>query len=372
MGKPVDVELGGAAGLEIGGSGVGGGGGVWAVAQAIGRAVSFRCVFVLALSVGVLVSALLLLVPTRGHGFLSDDPDVLGAEIQVGFTLEKPVSFLAVHMDKLGGDIFEEIGIPNSKCSSFSKRSINKFACPKCAEIILNSDDAKSELKDQLKLGLNLRSYEKVYLQFRNEIGSSVDAPATIEASVLDGSSILLPYRLKQLAQLIKEPNARNLGLNHSVFGKVKALDLRFISESISFTISIPIPISIAIPFFKCTTIFLTIREHPLPCTANIYEPNPTGKPPCFRRDPKLPPFIHSPQPSVAPSPYLSPAFPPIPGRVDPPKHLPGAVPGPTYQMMPIPSPSLPVFRPSMPPRKKQRKTKSPPSIAPSPYSLHS
>uniref|UniRef100_A0A0E0M1Z1 Uncharacterized protein n=1 Tax=Oryza punctata TaxID=4537 RepID=A0A0E0M1Z1_ORYPU len=99
---------------------------------------------------------------------------------------------------------------------------------------------------------------------------------------------------------------------------------------------------------------------------------SPTGKPPCFRRDPKLPPFIHSPQPSVAPSPYLSPAFPPIPGRVDPPKHLPGAVPGPTYQMMPIPSPSLPVFRPSMPPRKKQRKTKSPPSIAPSPYSLHS
>uniref|UniRef100_A0A0E0M1Z0 DUF7036 domain-containing protein n=1 Tax=Oryza punctata TaxID=4537 RepID=A0A0E0M1Z0_ORYPU len=449
MGKPVDVELGGAAGLEIGGSGVGGGGGVWAVAQAIGRAVSFRCVFVLALSVGVLVSALLLLVPTRGHGFLSDDPDVLGAEIQVGFTLEKPVSFLAVHMDKLGGDIFEEIGIPNSKvsivsmCSLTSKYSTNVvfsvlpspkeasislpalsvlrssliammlnqvnlslteslFGHPSSVELlrfpggitvipeqsgsvwadplfnfVLNNSIYQilgniTELKDQLKLGLNLRSYEKVYLQFRNEIGSSVDAPATIEASVLDGSSILLPYRLKQLAQLIKEPNARNLGLNHSVFGKVKALDLRFISESISFTISIPIPISIAIPFFKCTTIFLTIREHPLPCTANIYEPNPTGKPPCFRRDPKLPPFIHSPQPSVAPSPYLSPAFPPIPGRVDPPKHLPGAVPGPTYQMMPIPSPSLPVFRPSMPPRKKQRKTKSPPSIAPSPYSLHS
>lgn len=81
MGKPVDVELGGAAGLEIAGGGGGGGGGVWAVAGAIGRAASFRCVFVLALSVGVLVSALLLLVPTRGHGFLSDDPVVLGGEL---------------------------------------------------------------------------------------------------------------------------------------------------------------------------------------------------------------------------------------------------------------------------------------------------
>lgn len=40
---------------------------------------------------------------------------IYSAEIQVGFTLEKPVSFLAAHMDKLGGDIFEEIGIPNSK-----------------------------------------------------------------------------------------------------------------------------------------------------------------------------------------------------------------------------------------------------------------
>jgi hypothetical protein len=39
----------------------------------------------------------------------------ISAEIKVGFTLQKPVSFLTSHIDKLGNDIFEEIGVPNSK-----------------------------------------------------------------------------------------------------------------------------------------------------------------------------------------------------------------------------------------------------------------
>ncbi|EMS66101.1 hypothetical protein TRIUR3_05821 [Triticum urartu] len=233
-----------------------------------------------------------------------DDP----AEIQVGFTLEKPVSFLAAHMDRIGSDIFEEIGVPNSKVSIVSMHSLaSKYSTrvvfgvlpyPKDASIslpalsvlrssligmmlkqlnlsltpsifgypssiellgfpggitvvpaqsgsiwastdplfnfVLNNSIGQilgnlTELKNQLEFGLNLRSYERIYLQFRNEIGSSVEAPATIEASVLDGTSILLPYRLKQLAELIKEPDARNLGLNHSVFGKCLIFDIPFL-----------------------------------------------------------------------------------------------------------------------------------------------
>lgn len=79
MGKPFDVELGGGAGgLEIAGGG-GGGGGPWGgrVFGAIGRAVSFRCVFVLLLAAGVLIPVLFLLVPSRQQGYLSDDHDVL-------------------------------------------------------------------------------------------------------------------------------------------------------------------------------------------------------------------------------------------------------------------------------------------------------
>jgi hypothetical protein len=78
MGKPLDVGQGAAA--IGGGGGGGGGGGVRAVAGAIGWCVSFRCVFVLALAVGVLVPALSLLLPSRHQGYVSDDPDVLAGE----------------------------------------------------------------------------------------------------------------------------------------------------------------------------------------------------------------------------------------------------------------------------------------------------
>ena len=43
----------------------------------------------------------------------------VSAQIKVGFTLEKPVSFLTAHMDRIGSDIFEEIGVPNSKVDDF-------------------------------------------------------------------------------------------------------------------------------------------------------------------------------------------------------------------------------------------------------------
>ncbi|EER99004.1 uncharacterized protein LOC8081043 [Sorghum bicolor] len=480
MGKPVDVELGGGAGgLEIAGGG-GGGGGPWGgpVFGAIGRAVSFRCVFVLLLAAGVLVPALFLLVPSRHQeGYLSDDHDVLAAEIKVGFTLEKPVSFLTSHIDKLGNDIFEEIGVPNSKVSIVSMHPLtSKYSTnvvfgvlpyPKDASIslpalsvlrssliemmlqqvnlsltpslfghpssfellgfpggitvipaqsgftwantdplfnfVLNSSIYQilgnlTELKDQLKLGLNLRSYEKIYLQFRNEIGSSVEAPATIVASVLDGSSNLLLDRLRQLAQLIREPDARNLGLNHSVFGKVKGVQLSaYLQHKISDLSPSPFPAPAPAPspsqslsptMPPSLSPIGSIRHPCFPCF-RCYYPSPADgsmlKPPCIVRDPRLPPLMHSPKTSIMPSPpkYLPPADPP-PAHIDPPpvlidpprplpnrNHFPKAVSGPTSQMMPKPSPRRPVSQHSMPPRKKwNSRTSESSSIAPSPYAL--
>ncbi|XP_062199391.1 uncharacterized protein LOC133901872 [Phragmites australis] len=488
MGKPVDVELSGGAGdLEIaGGRGRGGTGG--RACGAIGRAVSFRCVLVLLLAAGVLIPALFLLVPSRKEGYLSDDPDVLASEIKVGFTLEKPASFLNAHIDKLGSDIFEEIGVPNSKVSIVSMRPLtSKYSThvvfgvlpyPKDASIslpalsvlrssliemmlqqvnlsltpslfghpssfellrfpggidvipaqsgsiwadplfnfVLNNSIYQilgnlTELKDQLKLGLNLRSYEKIILQLRNEIGSSVEAPATVEASVLDGSSNLLPDRLKQLAKLISKLNARNLGLNHSVFGKVKGVQLSsYLQHKISDLSPSPSPspspstYPSASPSPSPTPSFSPFGSIPYPAPPTYMNPSlppqaspplwsrhpcfpcstcnripPAGSPmvksPCIDRDPRLPPFRHSPEPSVVPSP---PTFPPVPAHVDPPRplptpnHFPKTAPGPTSQMMPIPSPSLPVFQHSVPPRKKRnRRTSKFPSIAPSPYVLH-
>ncbi|URE35650.1 hypothetical protein MUK42_15942 [Musa troglodytarum] len=92
-------------------------------------------------------------------------------------------------------------------------------------------------LKDELKFGLNLRSYENVYVKLTNINGSTVTPPVTVEASVLSdmGSGSLLPDRMKQLAQVITRPNANNLGLNNSVFGKVKQVQLSsYLEHSLS------------------------------------------------------------------------------------------------------------------------------------------
>ncbi|CAL9109207.1 unnamed protein product [Musa acuminata var. zebrina] len=100
-------------------------------------------------------------------------------------------------------------------------------------EILENID----RLKDELKFGLNLRSYENVYVKLTNINGSTVTPPVTVEASVLSdmGSGSLLPDRMKQLAQVITRPNANNLGLNNSVFGKVKQVQLSsYLEHSLS------------------------------------------------------------------------------------------------------------------------------------------
>ncbi|KAJ8505631.1 hypothetical protein OPV22_006517 [Ensete ventricosum] len=91
-------------------------------------------------------------------------------------------------------------------------------------------------LMSELKFGLNLRSYENVYVKLMNADGSTVAPPVTVEASVLSdvGSGSLLPDRMKQLAQFITGPDANNLGLNNSVFGKVKQVQLSsYLKDSI-------------------------------------------------------------------------------------------------------------------------------------------
>lgn len=62
----------------------------------------------------------------------------VSAEIKVGFTLEKPVSFLTSHIDKLGNDIFEEIGVPNSKVLDAFSLSLSHFFCLQCLLIIIS------------------------------------------------------------------------------------------------------------------------------------------------------------------------------------------------------------------------------------------
>ncbi|KAM7265633.1 hypothetical protein ACFE04_003316 [Oxalis oulophora] len=82
------------------------------------------------------------------------------------------------------------------------------------------------QLKNQLKYGLRLNSYENVYVQLTNKAGSTISPPVTVQASITsDRGNLLLP-RLKQLAQTITNSHPVNLGLNNSVFGEVKSISL--------------------------------------------------------------------------------------------------------------------------------------------------
>lgn len=82
------------------------------------------------------------------------------------------------------------------------------------------------ELKSQLKSGLHLSSGENLYMSLTSTRGSTVDPPTIVQCKVLlavgtNPSS----SRMKQLAQTIGS-HSENLGLNNTVFGRVKQVSL--------------------------------------------------------------------------------------------------------------------------------------------------
>ncbi|KAL6997810.1 hypothetical protein U1Q18_007935 [Sarracenia purpurea var. burkii] len=92
--------------------------------------------------------------------------------------------------------------------------------------------DNFNELTSQLKSGLRLASYENLYIRLTNSEGSTVAPPTTVQTLVL--LTIGNPpsqARLKQLAQTITGSHAKNLGLNNTVFGRVKQVRLSSILQ---------------------------------------------------------------------------------------------------------------------------------------------
>ncbi|PIN24416.1 hypothetical protein CDL12_02870 [Handroanthus impetiginosus] len=89
---------------------------------------------------------------------------------------------------------------------------------------LLNNFD---ELTSQLKTGINLAPYENLYIRLTNLKGSTVAPPTTVQSQVLLTVGIKpLKSRLKQLAQTITGSHTKNLGLNDTVFGRVKQVQL--------------------------------------------------------------------------------------------------------------------------------------------------
>ncbi|OEL12609.1 hypothetical protein BAE44_0026373 [Dichanthelium oligosanthes] len=90
--------------------------------------------------------------------------------------------------------------------------------------------DKLSELKAQMKSGLFLNEQEILYVTLTNLYGSTVSPPTVVQTSVLlaVGADNKPPslQRLKQLAQTLRNSSSGNLGLNHTVFGRVKQISL--------------------------------------------------------------------------------------------------------------------------------------------------
>ncbi|GAB4847826.1 hypothetical protein Ancab_026887 [Ancistrocladus abbreviatus] len=269
---------------------------------------NFKCLIVLVFSLAVFLSTVFWLIPihSRISGFDASGTVKLQATVKAYFRLQKPVAQLIAYVDQLEDELFEEVGVPDTKVVVLSLHqsgasnwtdaifgvlpdptnapmnpvslsllksslielflqqtnlTLNEsiFGQPSSFELIkvtggitvipvqpastwpmpqmlfnftLNNSiyDIREnlvELKQQLKAGLHLRSYEYVYVQVTNEEGSTINPPVTIQAAILSDLGMLLPQRLKQLAEIIQHYSlSKNLGLNNTVFGKVKSVSL--------------------------------------------------------------------------------------------------------------------------------------------------
>nr|XP_043628615.1 uncharacterized protein LOC122600036 [Erigeron canadensis] len=289
-------------------------------AKTISRLFSFKCVFILLLTLAVSLSAIFSLFHFHHQqiGFDAKDSIKNSAKVQAYFRLEKPVSFLIPQITRLEYDINDEIGVPgaqifilsmhksgasnqtdvvfgvlskpmnypinpvslsvlrSSLVELFTKHSnltLTKsiFGMPSSFDILKFSggitiiptpsppvimlpqvlfnftlpnslreiEDNFLELKEQLKSGLQLMPYESVFVQVTNKEGSTRDPPVTVQASIISTLGGLDSQRLKELAHNINGSQAKNLGLDNSVFGKVKGVKL---SSYMYHTLDAPTP----------------------------------------------------------------------------------------------------------------------------------
>ncbi|PAN19864.1 hypothetical protein PAHAL_3G303800 [Panicum hallii] len=93
---------------------------------------------------------------------------------------------------------------------------------------IYKVQEKTNELKHQMKSGLRLNPYENLYIKLTNSKGSTVAPPTIVEVSIVLEVGNHQPSipRMKQLAQTIANSSSGNLGLNHTVFGRVKQISL--------------------------------------------------------------------------------------------------------------------------------------------------
>ncbi|MBA0739197.1 hypothetical protein Gogos_012487 [Gossypium gossypioides] len=404
------------------------------VLSRISNEFSFRCVFVLFLSLSVLLPGIFWILPFRSSnsGFEAKLAIKLSAPVHACFTLQKPVSELVDHIQKLEYDIYEEIGVPETKVAilsmhpsgesnstnvvfGFLSNPVHRPISPVALSVLRSSlielflrrsnltlttpifgqpskfeilkfrggitvipvqsasifqitqflfnftlynsiseiEHKCIELRDQLKYGLHLRSYENLFVRLTNKNGSTMSSPVIVQASVIDSFGNMLPKRLKQLAQTITQSPARNLGLNNSDFGKVKSISLSsYLKGTLHASPPTPSPTSAPQP---------SVSLHP-----NFAPTHPPRLSPKIHRFPPCPkcntasPSAHRPLHSPAPTPPISPASSSVVAHPPPPcpYSRPAVPPSP-------PSKSYSNIIPKHPPLMSPRSQLSPPNLPP-------
>ncbi|KAJ9552173.1 hypothetical protein OSB04_016218 [Centaurea solstitialis] len=210
------------------------------------------------------------------------------------------------------------------------------------------------QLKEQLESGLQLMPYESVFVQVTNKDGSTQKPPVTVQASVVSNLGSLEAPRLKQLAEEITgSPPAKNLGLDNTVFGKVKEISL---SSYLFHTLDAPTPSPSPSPApspDQNDRMWSTV----VPSPATSPSPDSLHLPPCSNCDAASPSPENEPNQSLPPlSSSPAPATDPYCGGSDPsPSAAPGPGSGPSYDALPPPTPT-----PSSPPPMNSRSRMAP------------
>eukprot|EP01018_Ginkgo_biloba_P000213 Gb_04641 [translate_table: standard] len=186
---------------------------------------------------------------------------------------------------------------------------------------IVQVDQNLAQLKEQLRIGLHVWWNENLFVQLTNLEGSTVEPPIIVETFIMPvvGKGLTTP-RLKQLAQEITP--ARNLGLNHSLFGKVKQIQL---SSSLRYPLSLtPAP---SPSYHTIVSQSPALPSHP--------GPSPSPSPACTKHWHAMPPSQK--RHSMPPSHHNSAMAPSCQHCTMPPSHYLHAMPPYHYQVAPSP-----------------------------------
>ncbi|XP_010552905.1 PREDICTED: uncharacterized protein LOC104823165 [Tarenaya hassleriana] len=238
-------------------------------------------------------------------------------------------------------------------------------------------------LTSQLKKGLNLAPYENLFVSLSNSDGSTVSPPTIVHSSVLLRVGNSRP-RVKQLADTITGSRSKNLGLNHTIFGKVKQVRLSSILPNSTSDRGTNSPAPSPLPHghhHHHDHHHHHPHDHPhhhlSPFTAPLISPAPAAKRGSHTKAPSSPPpcqfgnrrrkrgntRVRYPHLAPAPEPYLSPRPPALPPHQW--LHLPAPNPAANSRLVPSPSPLPHVFAHSQPPAESQSSDQHSDKVAP-------